>query len=100
MQLHSLNYTRPAIQPIVHEIYIPKFNVKRYSPYLYAGEKTSEFFNLRYFHTNNKEKLGDERDEGKRLILGIESSFDDSCAGVVSSCGKVLANEKKTLNEM
>lgn len=26
----------------------------------------------------------------------MESSFDDSCAGIVSSCGQVLANEKMT----
>jgi tRNA A37 threonylcarbamoyltransferase TsaD len=35
-----------------------------------------------------QEKTGD-----KNLILGIESSFDDSCAGVVEGSGKVLANE-------
>jgi len=27
------------------------------------------------------------------LILGIESSFDDTCAAVVEGTGKVLANE-------
>lgn len=31
--------------------------------------------------------------ESKKYILGIESSFDDSCSGIVSSSGEVLANE-------
>jgi N6-L-threonylcarbamoyladenine synthase len=30
------------------------------------------------------------------LILGLECSFNDSCAAVVSSTGKVLSNTKKT----
>ena len=97
MHLHSLKHTRPELAPIVNHVYIPKFNVKRYSPYLYAGEKTPEYFNLRYFQTSNRDnsvKLG-EPGPSQRLIMGIESSFDDSCAGIVSSCGRVLANEKK-----
>jgi len=35
-----------------------------------------------------QDKKGD-----KNLILGIESSFDDTCAAVVEGSGKVLANE-------
>lgn len=31
------------------------------------------------------------------MILGIESSFDDSCAGIVTPCGTVLANTKRSL---
>lgn len=33
------------------------------------------------------------------MILGIESSFDDSCAGIVSAAGKVLANSKRTIEK-
>ena len=38
--------------------------------------------------------------DDNRLILGIESSFDDSCAGVVSASGKILANTKRQLNKL
>ena len=84
---------------IVNKIYINKWNVKRQSPYLYSGEKHPDYFNQRYFQTNNKEGLGRSPDD-KRLILGIESSFDDSCAGVVSASGKILANTKRQLNKL
>ena len=80
-----------------------------YSPYLYAGEQKAKhnYFNLRYFQNNNRERLGSAdpstggeggTDRG-RMILGIESSFDDSCAGIVSSAGKVLANAKRTIQK-
>ena len=39
------------------------------------------------------------KDGDKRLILGIEYSFDDSCAGVVSASGKILANTKRCMNK-
>lgn len=99
--MHAQAVTRPKLRNIVRHVYIPKMNVKRYSPYLYAGEKSADYFNMRYFQTSNrssKVKLG-EKEQTQRLILGVESSFDDSCAGIVSSCGQVLANEKMMFDD-
>ena len=33
------------------------------------------------------------------MILGIESSFDDTCAGIVTASGSILANTKRCLNK-
>jgi len=84
---------------MVKQIYLNKWQVKRYSPYIYAGENTPEYFNLHYSQSNTKERLGQKLESGseRKMILGIESSFDDSCAGIVSSCGSVLANSKRRL---
>lgn len=49
LHLHGLKYTRPGLKPIVNNIYAEKYWVKRTSPYLYSGEKTPDYFNLRYF---------------------------------------------------
>lgn len=97
--LHDKYLAKAELQSLVERIYIHKWNVKRQSPYLYAGEKTPEYFNQRYFQTNNALKSDDSRDPDKRLILGIESSFDDSCAGIVAASGKTLANAKRCLNK-
>ena len=97
LSLHKKHHKKDSFKNIIKHVYIPKFNVKRYSPYLYAGEKAIDYFNMRSYQTSNKDarvRLGEHADS-TRLILGIESSFDDSCAGIVSSSGQVLANEKR-----
>ena len=45
LQLHYEQHKRSELQQLVKEIYIHKWNVKKFSPYLYAGEKTPEYFN-------------------------------------------------------
>lgn len=91
MTLHEQRISRPMLGNIINKIYIPKFKVKRFAPYMYKGETDSTHHNYRTFQTSNisKDKQGD-----KSLILGIESSFDDACAAIVEGSGKVLANEK------
>ena len=76
---------------------MPKFNVKCFSPYIYAGENKDTYHNYHKFQTTNAEDLGRKQASGKkdRLILGVETSFDDTCSAVVSSCGKVLSNERE-----
>ncbi len=58
------------------------------------------------FQTSFKDKVAQQIIEQKqvestdltkrRLILGLECSFNDSCASVVSSTGQILSNAKKT----
>ena len=94
-----LKNNREHLKPLVKNVYMNKLKVKRYSPYIYAGERNEEYFNLRYFQTNNRIKLGhnESNSSDRRMILGIESSFDDTAAGIVTPGGSVLANCKRRL---
>ena len=49
MHLHMLKNNREHLKPLVKNVYMNKLKVKRYSPYIYAGERNEEYFNLRYF---------------------------------------------------
>ena len=97
LDVHEQRLQRPGIFHVVNKIYVPKFNVKCFSPYIYAGENKETYHNYRTFQTANAEDLGRKQSRGKRdrLILGVETSFDDTCSAVVSSCGKVYSNERE-----
>ena len=96
MDLHEQRIKRPGITQLINRIYIPKFNVKRFSPYIYSGENKDNYHNYHKHQEYNEEDLGrkPKGKQKKRLILGVETSFDDTCSAVVSSCGQVLSNEK------
>lgn len=49
MHLHELKNGKESLNPMIKKIYIPKYSVKRYSPYLYSNEKATDYLNLRYF---------------------------------------------------
>ena len=50
MYFHEQNYKRPGLLNLVKKVYIPKWNVKCSSPYLYAGEKKiKDIFDMRTF---------------------------------------------------
>ena len=70
--------------------------MKRFSPYIYSGENKDNYHNYHKYQESNEEDLGRKLndDQKKKLILGVETSFDDTCSAVVSSCGKVLSNER------
>jgi tRNA A37 threonylcarbamoyltransferase TsaD len=91
---------------MVQKIYSHKLKTKSYAPWLYGGENEKNYFNYRMFQTSFKDKVAQQIIEQKqvestdltkrRLILGLECSFNDSCASVVSSTGQILSNAKKT----
>lgn len=75
----------------MNNIYIPKFKAKAFCSYLYAGENKENYSDYSIYQTNdtifgNKSRSRDE------LILGIESSFDDSAASLVNSFGEIISN--------
>ena len=45
MDLHEQRIKRPGITYLINRIYIPKFNVKRFSPYIYSGENKDNYHN-------------------------------------------------------
>jgi hypothetical protein len=49
MTEHGEKVKRPLLAQIIDKVYIPKFNVKRYSPYFYAGETKQNTLNYREF---------------------------------------------------
>ena len=101
---HSTLIKRPFLGLVANRIYAYKFRAKSYAPYLYAGETEQNYFNYRSFQTSLRDKVAADiiaqkqleasNPSKQRLILGLECSFNDSCAAVVSSTGKVLSNTK------
>jgi hypothetical protein len=72
-------------------IYIPKFKVKTYSSYMYNGETSENYSNYNQFQTKN-ELFDDKTRSRDDLILGIESSFDDSSCSLINSYGEIKSN--------
>ena len=73
---------------MLKEIYIPKLKAKFNSPYLYAGEKNHNYRNFQQIQEQNWifNKVDRPND---MLILGIESSFDESAACLINSFGEI-----------
>ena len=90
---HDEMFTKPRLMHLMNNIYIPKFKAKSFSSYVYGGE-TSENYN-QYDHFSNKSILfADEKRNNEEVILGIESSFDDSAAALVNSFGQIKASHQ------
>ena len=85
--MHEKRMSRTDLLNVIKTIYVPKYKVKRFSPYLYADGK-------RGMLTKRTVKNFQTQDHDSGLILGIETSFDDTCSAVVSGRGEVLSNEK------
>ena len=74
------------LSQVINQIYIPKMKAKFHAPYFYQGEDNrsiSEFVEKRF----NPNRDPDE------VILGIESSFDESAACLVDSFGNVRGKD-------
>jgi hypothetical protein len=65
---------------LIRNIYIPKMRVKLNSGFIYA-EKSQKCQENRIFDMPERNK--------QDVILGIESSFDESAACLVNSCGEI-----------
>ena len=58
MDVHAHRLKRPGIAHVISHVYIPKFNVKRFSPYIYSGETKDNYHNYHRFQVANAEDLG------------------------------------------
>ena len=90
---HEEHFARPRLQFLVNNIYIPKFKAKAFSSYIYGGE-SPEVYN-KYDYSCNKSTLFANAARSKDdVILGIESSFDDSAASLVNSFGEIKVSKQ------
>ena len=82
---------RSRLELVIKDIYIPKLKAKFNAPYMYAGETLEQtkylnkIKNQQPFIFNNSERSKNE------VILGIESSFDESAACLVNSYGELFS---------
>jgi hypothetical protein len=94
---HQRDFARPRLSTLVDQIYIPKFKAKAFfAGALYGGE-TPDNYN-KYTHNANGANavFGDSTRDKSQVILGIESSFDESAASLVNSFGDIVANNQTT----
>jgi len=92
MEKHADIFTRPRLNHIVQKIYIPKFKAKAFSSYLYGGENADTHLDYRT-KINKHEVFGNAERCREEVILGIESSFDNSAAALVNSYGEIKASK-------
>ena len=107
-EMHSLFHLKnlmseQRLEQLIKEIYIPKLKVKFNAPYLYAGE-------IKYQKDSHKRRkkleiieencvFEDKKRSDKDVIIGIESSFDESAASLVNSYGQVKAMACYTVSD-
>lgn len=66
--------------------------MKGFNAYIYGGEDTENVNN--YYHSINKNTLFNDKNRSRdEVILGIESSFDNSAAALVNSFGEIKAED-------
>ncbi len=73
-------------------MYIPKLKTKSFAGYIYAGENNANHSNYKTLASTSDKVFSDPKRSKDDLILGIETSFDESAASLVNSYGEVLAN--------
>ena len=74
------------LSQVVNQIYIPKMKAKFHAPYFYNGEE------LRFLNQFIDKKFDPKRDPDQ-VVLGIESSFDESAACLMDSFGQVRGKD-------
>ena len=93
MLKHELIFGRPRLGSLINNVYIPKLKVKMIFSEIYQPE-TLENYN-KYDTFIEKDKIFGDKDRSRdEVILGVESSFDDSCASLVNSFGEIKAQER------
>lgn len=75
---------------------MPKVKVKMQAAHLYGGETATSDTD---YNEYQRQDLHLEAKFSKELILGIESSFNDSGAAVVKGNGEILSNQILTFSE-
>lgn len=86
LKAHEELFNRPRLTYLTNNIYIPKLKAKSFANYLYAGENADNYSNYRMVNNHNT-LFNDTSRSKEEVILGIESSFDESAASLVNSFG-------------
>ena len=86
---HEELFARPGLHLITKRIYHDKLSAKLKAPFLYAGEHKHPDSQLSYSQDTNSPL---STPNPPKLLLGIESSFDDTSVSIVDSNGAVKAN--------
>lgn len=93
---HQDSFQRPRLAHLMNNIYIPKLKAKAFAAFVYAGE-TNENHSDYQKSINGPNLLFDNPERSRDdLILGIESSFDESAASLVNSFGEVKSSHQVT----
>lgn len=93
MIAHERVIARPRLSKVIDGVYIPKFKAKAFASYLYAGENADNYNDFSIYQSKNA-IFGNKERSKDEVILGIESSFDDSAASLINSYGNIVSNAK------
>ena len=92
------------LEQLIKEIYLPKMKTKFHSPYIYQGEvdwQRQSHLRRRRQEIPNENNVFGESERGKNeIVIGIESSFDESAASIVDSFGQIKAQKSFTLSDV
>lgn len=90
--IHEDNFMRPRLEKIINNVYLPKLKAKSFGAFLYGGE-TDETYRDYTISLNEPNIIFSSPNRSRdEVILGIESSFDDSAACLINSFGEIKAN--------
>lgn len=93
---HEETFERKRVSALMNNVYIPKFKAKGFASYLYGGENDQTYNNYEV-SVNEPNEVFSRPDRSKEeLILGIETSFDETACSLVNSFGEVKANHQMT----
>ena len=93
LYIHEETFQRPRLATLVNGIYIPKFKAKSFAAFLYGGENPDTYNNYLLSVNEPNKIFGDKNRSKDDLILGIESSFDESAASLGNSFGEIRSNQ-------
>lgn len=93
---HQIDFARPRLSTLVEQIYIPKYKAKAFCGGLYGGETPENYSQYGVEGTSPDVIFSDPNRDPNEVILGIESSFDESAASLVNSFGEIKANNQVT----
>lgn len=90
LKSHGDIFTKQRLQFLIKDIYVPKFKAKTQCAYLYQGESQVTPNKYQTFQSNDY-LFGNANRSRDEVILGIDTSFDNSSASLVNSFGEVKA---------
>lgn len=97
LYVHEEFFQRPRLSMLVNNVYIPKLKAKSFAAFLYGGESSETHSNYK-LSLNEPNTVFNKADRSRDdLILGIESSFDESAASLVNSFGEVKSLRQMTM---
>jgi hypothetical protein len=81
---------------LVNNVYIPKFKAKGFAAYLYGGETDETYNDYKVAVNEPNDVFSDSGRSRDDVILGIETSFDETAVSLVNSFGEVKSNHQMT----